>query len=77
MQDSVFTKIVKGEIPSHKVYEDELTLAFLDIAPVTNGMTIVVSKKQVVDFQDLPEPDYTALWLAVQKVAKKLRVVFP
>jgi len=73
MQDSIFTKIVKGEIPSHKVYEDELTLAFLDIHPAQPGHTLVIPKKQVEFVWDLPEADYQAVMATVQKVAKRLR----
>jgi histidine triad (HIT) family protein len=51
MQDSIFTKIIKGQIPCHKIYEDDLTLAFLDIHPVATGMTLVVTKAQVANFQ--------------------------
>ena len=47
MQESIFTKIIKGEIPSHKVYEDDKTLAFLDIYPATEGHTLVIPKKEV------------------------------
>jgi histidine triad (HIT) family protein len=46
MQDSIFTRIIKGEIPCHKVYEDNLTIAFLDIHPKTPGHTLVVPKNQ-------------------------------
>ncbi len=75
MEDSIFTKITKGEIPCHKVYEDELTIAFLDIYPSHYGKILVVSKKQVEQFIDLPEEDYIALWQTVRKVARKLREV--
>ena len=75
MQDSIFTKIIKGEIPSHKVYEDEKTLAFLDIVPTTEGHTLVIPKKQVEFIWDLPEGDYVALMMSVQKVGRRLREV--
>lgn len=77
MQDSIFTKIVKGEIPSHKIYEDDKTFAFLDIYPVQPGMVLVVSKAQVAEFMDLDEEDYIALWRTVKKVAKRLHEAFP
>ena len=73
MQDSIFTKIIKGEIPAHKVYEDDDTLAFLDIHPITPGHTLVVPKRQVEFVWDLEEADYRALMDAVQKVARHLR----
>lgn len=75
MSDSIFTKIIKGEIPCHKVYEDDKTLAFLDIHPVQPGHTLVVSKKEIEFIWDLSPEDYSAVTLAAQKVAKRLREV--
>jgi histidine triad (HIT) family protein len=75
MQDSVFTKIIKGEIPAHKIYEDDQVLAFLDIHPVTEGHTLVIPKKQVEFLWDLDEEDYRALMDAAKKVARHLREV--
>ena len=77
MQDSIFTRIIKGEIPSHKVYEDEKTYAFLDIHPVQQGMTLVVPKTQVAQFTELDNDDYVALWQAVKKVAQRLHEMYP
>lgn len=73
MADSIFTKIVKGEIPCYKIYEDERTLAFLDIHPITDGHTLVIPKKQVEFVWDLAPEDYQALMASAQKVAKHLR----
>lgn len=72
-EDSIFTKIIKGEIPCHKVYEDEKTIAFLTIAPVRDGHTLVVPKIQVDQYIDLPQEDYDALWRSVKIVAAKIR----
>lgn len=77
MQDSIFTKIIKGEIPCHKVYEDELTLAFMDIHPVQPGHTLVIPKKQIEFVWDLPDEDYQAVMATVKKVALRLREVLP
>lgn len=68
MQDSIFTKIMKGEIPSHKVYEDDTIYAFLDIHPMNPGHTLVVPKAQVDHIWDLNDTDYGYLW----QVAKRL-----
>ena len=76
MQDSVFTRIIKGEIPSHKVYEDDKTVAFLDIHPKQTGQIVVVPKVQVSFVWDLEEADYQALMATVQKVGRRLREVF-
>lgn len=75
MADSIFTKIIKGEIPSHKVYEDDKTMAFMDINPVNHGHTLVISKAEVEFVWDLPEADYVALMKTCKKVALKLREV--
>jgi histidine triad (HIT) family protein len=71
--DSIFTKIIKGEIPSHKVYEDDKTLAFLDVHPVQPGHTLVIPKIQVEFVWDLDPEDYSALMETVKKVAQRLR----
>jgi len=73
MQDSIFTKIIKGEIPSHKIYEDEHVFAFLDIHPVTPGHTLVIPKKQVEFVWDLDDDEYQHLTTAVKKVALHIR----
>ncbi|MDQ3158547.1 MAG: HIT domain-containing protein [bacterium] len=73
MEDTIFTKIVKGEIPSHKIHEDEKTLAFLDIHPLMEGHTLVISKKQVEFVWDLEDADYLALMSTAKKVALHLR----
>ncbi len=75
MKDSVFTKIIKGEIPCHKVYEDDKTLAFLDIHPVVPGHTLVIPKKQIEHLWDLPDEDYQAVMATTKKVALHLREV--
>lgn len=77
MSDSIFTKIIKGEIPSHKIYEDDHTLAFLDIYPAQEGQIVVVPKKQVNYVWDLEPSDYQALMMTVQKVGQRLREMFP
>lgn len=75
MQDSIFTKIIKGEIPSYKIYEDSHTFAFLDIHPIQPGHVLVVPKKQVGFIWDMESDDYLALMSTVQKVGQRLREV--
>lgn len=77
MEDSIFTKIIKGEIPCHKIYEDEKTIAFMDIHPVQQGMVLVVPKVQVDHFIDLTPDDYQALMATVHKVSLRLHEAFP
>lgn len=72
---SVFSKIVAGEIPAYKIYEDDKTLAFLDIAPETPGHTLVIPKVEVDKVYELSDEDYTALWDTVRKVAKHMEEV--
>jgi histidine triad (HIT) family protein len=71
-EDSLFTKIIKGEIPCHKVYEDDRVIAFLDIHPQQPGHTLVVPKEQIDLIWDLPDDVYTNLWLTAQKIAKHM-----
>lgn len=76
MEDSIFTKIIKGEIPCHKVHEDDKTMAFMDIHPIQPGHVLVVPKTQIDFFWNLPEEDYTALMRTVQKLGQQLKRVF-
>ena len=75
MQDSIFTKIIKGEIPCHKVYEDDKTIAFLDIYPIRPGHVLVVPKAQQDHFDALLKDDYDALFMTVKNVAKRIKDV--
>lgn len=75
METSIFTRIINGEIPCERVYEDEKTIAFLDIHPDKPGHTLVVTKVQVDQFTDLPDEDYAALWQTVKKVSIRLKEV--
>lgn len=72
---TVFTKIIEGEIPSYKIYEDEKTLAFLDIEPETAGHTLVIPKIEVDKIYELPEEYYVAVWDTAKKVAAKMEEV--
>lgn len=74
---SIFTKIVKGEIPAHKVAEDERFLAFLDINPLAKGHTLVIPKKEVDNLFDLDDETYRDLWLFAKKVAVALGKTMP
>lgn len=75
MEETIFTKIIKGEVLAYKIYEDEKTLAFLDIEPTRYGHVLVVPKVQIDQYIDLPDDDYMALWRAVKKVAARLREI--
>lgn len=75
METSVFTKIIRGEIPCYKIYEDEKTLAFLDINPESLGHVLVIPKVQVDKVYELPDEEYAALFSTVKKVAKHMEEV--
>ena len=68
---SIFTKIINGEIPSYKVFEDEHTFAFLDINPIEPGHTLVVPKVEIDYFLDVPEPYYSAVFLYSRSVQRR------
>ena len=73
---NIFAKILRGEIPSHKVYEDDKTLAFMDIMPQAKGHVLVIPKQKAVDLADL-EPEYAAAVLTTsKKVIQAQRQVF-
>ena len=72
---SIFSKIIGGEIPSYKIYEDDKTYAFLDINPETKGHTLVVPKLEVDKIYELPDEDYEALMHTVKKLSVHMEKV--
>ena len=72
---SVFSKIIAGEIPCYKIYEDDKTFAFLDINPETKGHTLVIPKKEVDKIYELDEEDYQALMDTVKKLSRHMEKV--
>ena len=77
MEDCIFCKIIKGEIPSDKVYEDEDVLAFKDINPATPIHILVIPKKHIKSLIDLEEEDYVLvgkIHKAIKTIAKKLNI---
>ena len=69
---SIFTKIIQGEIPCYKIYEDNKTFAFLDIHPESKGHVLVIPKKEVDKIYELPDEDYQALMSTVKKLSRHL-----
>ncbi|MFO8016859.1 MAG: HIT family protein [Candidatus Woesearchaeota archaeon] len=67
--DCIFCKIINGEIPSSKLYEDDLVYAFLDIQPVNRGHTLIIPKEHHKDLLETPEETIDAMFRAVKKVA--------
>ncbi|MBO8429409.1 MAG: HIT family protein [Bacteroidetes bacterium] len=74
---SVFTKIVNGEIPSYKVAEDENYYAFLDIAPMAEGHTLVIPKRESDYIFALDNEEYSGLWSFAKRVAAALEKAVP
>lgn len=75
--ETIFTKIIKGEIPSYKVAEDDNYYAFLDISPLAKGHTLVIPKLEVDNIFDLPDDIYQGLFMFANKVAKAIKINFP
>ncbi len=76
MQPSVFTRIIAGELPAAKVYEDEYTIAFMDAGQVNPGHVIVATKKQVETIVDLDDELAGALFRTVARVARAVEAAF-
>lgn len=72
MENCIFCKIAKGEIPSYKVYEDDDLIAFLDINPFAKGHTLLIPKKHTKWVWDLDEKEYSNLMNTVKRIAKAL-----
>lgn len=74
---SLFTQIIRGEVPCHKILEDERYIAILEKHPLTEGHTVVVPKKEVDHFFELEDTDLSGLVLFSKKVASALRKAIP
>lgn len=72
---SVFTKIINGEIPCYKIYEDDKTIAFLDINPETKGHTLVIPKKEIDKIYELPDEDYIALMQTAKRISQHMEKI--
>ena len=74
---SIFTKIVNGEIPCHKIAETENYLAFLDVRPQSYGHTLYITKEEISYVFDVEDELYAGLWMFSKIVAKALKKVVP
>jgi len=74
--DNIFARILRGEIPCHKVFEDEHTLAFMDIMPQADGHTLVVPKAEGENIFDIPADALAAAVRTTQRVARAVRGAF-
>jgi histidine triad (HIT) family protein len=73
VEDCIFCKIIKGEIPSFKVYEDDRVFAFEDINPISEGHTLVIPKRHAQDLWEIPGEDLTAVHLASKKIIRAIK----
>ena len=73
MEECLFCKIVKGELPSSKLYEDEDTLAFLDLFPVNKGHSLVISKEHYENIFDVPEETLSKVSSVMKTVADAVK----
>jgi histidine triad (HIT) family protein len=74
--DCILCKVVTGELPSYKVYEDDYCIGVLDITPCAPGHCLVVPKKHAEKFHDLSDEELKKLFSAAKKVAKKIKAAY-
>ena len=74
---TIFTKIIKGEIPSYKVAEDDKNYAFLDINPLVKGHTLVIPRREVDYIFDMDDDEIAEYQVFAKKVAKAVKAAFP
>jgi histidine triad (HIT) family protein len=74
--NNIFARILRGEIPAHKVYEDDHTLAFMDVMPQADGHTLVIPKSAAENLFELPPDALAATILTTQRVARAVRKAF-
>lgn len=75
-RNNIFARILRGEIPAHKVHEDAHTLAFMDVMPQSDGHTLVVPKWEAENLFDLPPESLAATILTTQRVARAVKKAF-
>ncbi|MFA5742784.1 MAG: HIT family protein [Candidatus Paceibacterota bacterium] len=76
MENCIFCKIISGEIPSAKIYEDEKVFAFLELNPLAKGHTLLIPKKHAQDIFDISQEDLKDIIEAAQKISLKLKEAF-
>lgn len=73
MEKTIFERIIAGEIPSYKIYEDDKVYAMLDIEPLSDGHVLVIPKKPVDVLWDLDNETYDYLWKIARQLAQKMQ----
>ena len=74
---SIFSKIVRGEIPSYKIAENDHYFAFLDISPLAVGHVLVIPKNETDSIFDISDTEYNGLWQFAKKIAKAIEKTIP
>lgn len=77
MNDCVFCKIIKGELPAYKIYEDEEFLSFLTIAPVTDGHLLIIPKEHIVWMQDADDETTAKIFNLTKKIMQAMKKGLP
>ena len=72
MNHCVFCKIIRGELPAHRVYEDEQVLAFMDISPINHGHVLIIPKVHYSELRGIPLAVSIAIWEVVKKVERAI-----
>ncbi|NIW74923.1 MAG: HIT domain-containing protein, partial [Gemmatimonadetes bacterium] len=75
MAETIFSKIIRGEIPCHKVYEDEHVLAFLDINPLSDGHTLVIPKEPAATLDQLSDESGAAIGRVLPRICRAVKEV--
>lgn len=75
MADTIFSKILRGDIPSHKVYEDDLVFAFLDIGPLSFGHTLVIPKEEATTLDQLSDESAAAIGRVLPRLCRAIKAV--
>ena len=75
MADTIFSKILRGDIPCHKVYEDDLIFAFLDIGPLSFGHTLVIPKEEVATLDELSDETAAAIGRVLPRLCRAIKAV--
>jgi histidine triad (HIT) family protein len=75
MKETVFSKILRGEIPAHRVYEDDLVLAFLDVGPLSRGHLLVIPKEPAETLDELSDESAAAIGRVLPRLCRALKAV--
>lgn len=75
--DCLFCRIARGELPAHRVYEDDHILAFLDLHPIRPGHCLIIPKQHHAYFEDLPDDLAGRITACAQRLARRLKALYP